>query len=52
MEFDMTSTTKCIMEDISQNVIVVGNYAGVRKSDRSPVYMTVKVCESSAAVAV
>ena len=43
MEFGMTTTTKCIMEDISQNVIVVGNYAGVRKSDRSPVHMTVKV---------
>lgn len=43
MEFDMTTATKCIMEDIAQNVIVVGNYAGIRKSDRSPVHMTVKV---------
>lgn len=44
MEFDMTGTSKCIMEDISQNVIVVGNYAGLRKADRTPVHMTVKVC--------
>jgi hypothetical protein len=45
MEFDMTSTTKCIMEDIGKNVIVVGNYIGLKKADRSPVYMTAKVSD-------
>jgi hypothetical protein len=43
LEFDMAYQTKCIMEEINANVLVVGDYAGFRKGDKSPVPLRVKV---------
>jgi emp24/gp25L/p24 family/GOLD len=35
LEFDMIYQTKCIMEEINTNVIVVGDFLGYRKDDNS-----------------
>ena len=43
LEFDMIYQTKCIMEDIEENVIVLGEFSGQRKTDGSAVPLNVKV---------
>ena len=39
----MNYQTKCIMEDINEGVIVLGEYNGFKKSDASPVPLDIKV---------
>ena len=45
LEFDMLFQTKCVMEEINRNVLVVGDFAAFHKDDSSKVVpMDVKVC--------
>ena len=43
LEFDMLYQTKCIMEEMDENVIVLGEYATMRGAARTPVPVDVKV---------
>ena len=44
LEYDMVYQTKCIMEEISENIIVIGDFSAVRKTDGTVVSLDVKVC--------
>lgn len=43
LEFDMQYQTKCIMEEMDENVIVLGEYATMRGAARAPIPVDVKV---------
>jgi hypothetical protein len=43
LEFDMVYQTKCIMEDINEGVLVLGEYAAERKSNAEAIPLSVKV---------
>jgi hypothetical protein len=46
LEFDMIYQTKCIMEEIGEGIIVLGDFTGERKSDGNMVPLDVKVCSN------
>lgn len=43
LEFDMIYQTKCLMEEIGEGIIVLGDYTGERKSDGNMVPLDVQV---------
>ena len=43
LEYDMVAQTKCIMEEIGENIIVLGEYSGYKKADGGLVPLDVKV---------
>jgi hypothetical protein len=47
LEFDMIYQTKCILEEIDENIIVLGEYEAIRTTDRT--YMPVDVKVTTAA---
>jgi hypothetical protein len=43
LEFDMIYMTKCILEELDENIIVLGEFEAIRNTDRVYVPVDVKV---------
>ena len=52
LEFDMIYQTKCIMEEINENVLVLGEFSATKKADSLPVLLNVKASSHNLAAVV